>query len=296
MTGDHDPSLGPGLGAALDERDRLLRTAFRLMGTTTEAEDAVQEAYARWYRLADDEQAQIRNPGAWLTTVVSRICLDQLGSARARREQYVGPWLPEPRPDPAAAVDPADRVTLDDEVTSAVMVVLESLTPAERVAFVLHDVFGLTFDEVAAVVGRTPQACRKLASAARADIRERRVRQASPSDHDRVVRGFLAACATGDIAQLVPLLDPDVTLRSDGGGIVRAARNPVHGADRVARFLLGLMAKEPSLVAEPTTIESRTAVVIRRGQDVAAVVTFGIAEAIDDVWIVVNPHKLTAWS
>jgi len=280
---------------ALDERDRLLRTAFRLMGTTAEAEDAVQEAYARWYRLSDDEQTQIRHPGAWLTTVVSRICLDQLGSARARREQYVGPWLPEPRPDAGAVVDPADRATLDDEVTSAVMVVLESLTPAERVAFVLHDVFGLPFDEIATVVGRTPQACRKLASAARSDIRERRVRQANPSDHDRVVRGFLAACATGDIAQLVPLLDPNVTLRSDGGGIVRAARNPVHGADRVARFLLGLVAKDPSLGAEPTVIEGRTGVVIRRGEHVAAVVTFGISAAIDDVWIVVNPHKLTAW-
>jgi len=284
---------GPSLTEALDERDQLLRTAFRLMGTLSDAEDAVQEGYARWFRLTDSEQSQIRNPGAWLTTVVSRICLDQLGSARARREQYVGPWLPEPLPD--ALTDPADRVTLDDEVTSAVMVVLESLTPAERVAFVLHDVFALTFDEVAAVVGRTPQACRKLASAARADIRERRIREAKPADHDRVVRGFLDACATGDIERLLPLLDPDVTLRSDGGGVVRAARHPVHGADRVARFLLGLLSKEPSLTAEPTTIECRTGVVIRRGTDVAAVVTFGVGAAIDEVWIVVNPYKLTAW-
>jgi len=284
---------GPSLTEALDERDQLLRTAFRLMGTLSDAEDAVQEGYARWFRLTDSEQSQIRSPGAWLTTVVSRICLDQLGSARARREQYVGPWLPEPLPD--ALTDPADRVTLDDEVTSAVMVVLESLTPAERVTFVLHDVFALTFDEVAAVVGRTPQACRKLASAARADIRERRIREAKPADHDRVVRGFLDACATGDIDQLLPLLDPNVTLRSDGGGVVRAARHPVHGADRVARFLLGLLSKEPSLTAEPATIECRTGVVIRRGTDVAAVVTFGVRAAIDEVWIVVNPYKLTAW-
>lgn len=291
----------PSIGQALEERGRLLATAFRLLGTMADAEDAVQEAYARWFRLTDEEQADVRNPGAWLTTVVSRICLDVLGSARARREQYVGPWLPEPRPSavpPAsAAVDPADRVTLDDEVTSAVMVVLDSLTPAERVAFVLHDVFGLTFPEVAEVVGRTPQACRTLASAARRDIRERKEREAAtPADHHRVVEGFLMACATGDLQALLPLLDPEVTVSSDGGGVVRAARNAVHGADRVGRFVLGLLAKDPSLTFDVELVEGRTGLVLRRAGEVAAVATFGLAgDAVKDIWIVLNPAKLTAW-
>lgn len=309
---DDDPAGDdvPSLGAAVDERDRLLRTAYRLLGSVAEAEDAVQETYARWYRMSDAEQASIRNPAAWLTTVVGRVCLDVLGSARARREHYVGPWLPEPRPGavvPADASDPADRVTLDDEVTSAVMVVLESLTPAERVAFVLHDVFGLTFDEVAQVVGRTPQACRKLASAARADIRERRRREATPADHDRVVRAFLAASRTGDVAALLSLLDPSVSLTADGGGVVRAARNVVTGADRVARFLLGLLGKDDALTLRPHAVEGRTGVLIEREGALVAVVTLDVGrtdedvakdvarDVVKDVWIVVNPEKLTAW-
>lgn len=291
----------PSVAQALDERERLLGTAFRLLGTTADAEDAVQEAYARWFRMTDGEQAQVRNPGAWLTTVVGRICLDVLGSARARREHYVGPWLPEPRPTSAVAAaaptpDPADRVTLDDEVTSAVMVVLDSLTPAERVAFVLHDVFGLTFTEVAEVVGRTPQACRTLASAARRDVRARKQRAGSRADHDRVVEAFLAACATGDLQTLLPLLDPDVALHSDGGGVVRAARNVVRGADRVGRFVLGLLAKDPSLTPSVEDVEGRSALLLLRGGEVAAVVTFGTGHGLlSEIWIVLNPHKLTAW-
>ncbi len=290
-----DDELAPSLGQAIDERDRLLRTAYRLLGTWTEAEDAVQETYARWYRMGEAEQAQIVNPAAWLTRVASRVCLDVLGSARMRREHYVGPWVPEPRPEPAQSGDPADRVTLDEEVTSAVMVLLESLTPAERVAFVLHDVFALSFNEVAEVVGRTPQACRKLASAARSDIRAGTVREASPDDHDRVVREFLQACATGDVAALLPLLDPEVTVHSDGGGVVRAARHPIQGADRVARFILGLLVKDSSLLAGTATVEGRTSVVVRRDGGVVGVVTFGVAERIRDVWIVVNPEKLAGW-
>ena len=296
-------AIGDGDGvadlAAVD-RARLQATAFRLLGTRADAEDAVQEAYARYYRLDPVERAAVRNPAGWLTTVVGRVCLDVLGSARARRERYVGPWLPEPlpgSPTSSAPVDPAERVTLDDEVTSALMVVLETLTPAERVAFVLHDVFGLSFREVADVVGRTPEACRTLASAARRDLRERRVRDASPEGHDRVVRGFALACATGDLAALLPLLDPDVTLRSDGGGVVSAARNPVHGADRVARFLLGLLTKDPSLEPSLEPVEGRTGVVLRSAGSVVAVATFHVvSDVVEDVWIVVNPEKLTAWS
>ncbi|WP_374315895.1 sigma factor, partial [Microbacterium sp.] len=143
------------------ERRNLLALAYRMLGTVTDAEDAVQETYVRWYRLTPDERAEIRNPGAWLTRVASRVCLDVLGSARVRRERYVGEWLPEPVPgeSPIAAsapLDPLDRVTIDDSVSTALLVVLESLSPAERVAFVLHDVFGVPFAEIAETVGRTP--------------------------------------------------------------------------------------------------------------------------------------------
>ena len=164
------------------ERRNLLGLAYRMLGTVSDAEDAVQESYVRWYRQTEAERAAIENPGAWLTRVASRVCLDMLGSARARRERYVGEWLPEPVPgaSPIAAsvaVDPLDRVTLDDSVSTALLVVLESLTPAERVAFVLHDVFGVPFAEIAHAVGRTPDAARQLASQARRRVRARRAGQ-----------------------------------------------------------------------------------------------------------------------
>jgi RNA polymerase sigma-70 factor (ECF subfamily) len=168
----------------MSERRQLINLAYRLLGSLAEAEDAVQEAYARWYAMTGPQQEAISSPGAWLTTVTSRICLDLLGSARARRERYVGEWIPEPVPEPAewtsarpgeATADPADRITLDESVSMAFLVVLESMTPAERVALILHDVFSYPFAEVAQITGRTPAACRQLASSAR-----RRARAAHP--------------------------------------------------------------------------------------------------------------------
>jgi len=186
MSSQTEPGGGepdPGLSAIMSERRQLINLAYRLLGSLSEAEDAVQEAYARWYAMSRPQQDAIDSPGAWLTTVTSRICLDVLGSARARRERYVGEWIPEPLPTPgewptastAATADPADRITLDESVSMAFMVVLESMTPAERVAFVLHDVFRYSFAEVAEIVGRTPAACRQLASSARQPS-ERRAR------------------------------------------------------------------------------------------------------------------------
>ncbi len=288
------------------DRGRLLATAFRLLGTTADAEDAVQEAYVRWFRLAPGEREAVRNVDAWFTTVVGRICLDVLGSARARREQYTGEWLPEPRPgsdlaSPAAATDPAERVSLDDQVTSALMVVLDSLTPAERVSFVLHDLFGLSFVEVADVVGRTPQAARKLASDARRDIRERKVRDTSPVDHERVVEAFLAACGSGRLDDLVAMLDPSVTLVTDGGGRASMARRPVRGSDRVARFLLGIMEKiaREGRVVEPSIelVDGRAAIVLRESGVAPFVIMLNVVEhVVRDVWIQANPDKLGAWT
>ena len=159
------------LDAVMVERRRLIALAYRMLGTLEEAEDAVQETYLRWYRLTEEERAGIGNPQGWLTRVGSRVCLDVLKSARTRREQYVGEWLPEPVPagllGDDSAPDPVDRVTLDDTVSTALLVVLDTMTPAERVAFVLHDVFALPFPEIAEIVGRSPAAVRQLATSAR---------------------------------------------------------------------------------------------------------------------------------
>jgi RNA polymerase sigma-70 factor, ECF subfamily len=209
-------------------RPRLLRLAYSELGDFGEAEDVVQEA---WLRLERADAGAIDNLDGWLTTVVARLALDRLQSARARRETYVGPWLPEP----LGSEDPADRVTLDESVSYALLTVLEQLSPAERTAFVLHDVFNVPFDEVAEVVGRTPEAVRQLASRARRHVKRERPRFAATREqHDRAVRAFAQAVAEGDLEGLVAVLDPDVVWTSDGGGRVSAARKPLLGRARVA--------------------------------------------------------------
>jgi RNA polymerase sigma factor (sigma-70 family) len=287
--------------AVMAERRRLIALAYRLLGTLEEAEDAVQETYLRWYRLTEEERAAVGNPQGWLTRVGSRICLDVLKSARARREQYVGEWLPEPVPagllGAGAAPDPVDRVTLDDTVSTALLVVLDTMTPAERVAFVLHDVFALPFPEIAEIVGRSPAAVRQLATSARRRVADHRGIVAPPAEHDAVVRAFVAAAAGGDLGALTGLLDPSVTLRSDGGGVVSAARNPVVGATRVARFLLGVLTKRPTwAVAERATADG-LGFTLAEGDEVRAVVNLRVAGGlVTHVWMVVNPGKLTGWS
>lgn len=288
------------LDAVMAERRRLIALAYRLLGTLEEAEDAVQETYLRWYRLTGEEREAIGNPQGWLTRVASRVCLDVLKSARARREQYVGEWLPEPVPagllGDGAAPDPADRVTLDDTVSTALLVLLDTMTPAERVAFVLHDVFALSFPEIAEIVGRSPAAVRQLATSARRRVADHRGIVALPAEHDAVVRAFLAAASGGNLGALTSLLDPSVTLRSDGGGLVSAARNPVVGPMRVARFLLGVLAKRPTwTVAERFTADGLGFTLTER-DEVRAVVNLQVAGGlVTDVWMVVNPGKLTGW-
>lgn len=282
----------------LDERRHLMSLAFRMLGTVAEAEDAVQETYLRWYRLSDAERDAIEVPRAWLTRVASRVCLDVLGSARRRHEDYPGQWLPEPVPNDAFPLaDPAERVTLDDSVSTALLVVLESMTPAERVAFVLHDVFGTPFGEIAEVVGRTPAACRQLAASARRRVQAGRSVRVSRAQHDDAVRAFAAACRTGDIPALVAVLDPAVVLRSDGGGVVSAARKPVHGADRVARFLLGLLSKAPAVeVSEQETPDGLGFALWEEGRIVGVVTLQVAAGRIAEVQMVRNPHKLSLWN
>ncbi len=220
-------------------RPYLLRVAYSHLGSISEAEDVVQEA---WLRLIGARREAIRDLRAWLTTVVSRLAVDALTSARARRERYVGPWLPEPLVEPDAGDhDPLQRVELDESVSMALLVMLESLSPAERSAFLLHDVFGYAFTEVAEIVGRTPAATRQLATRARQAVEARRPRYPAGADEQRrVVEAFVTATENGDIASLMELLDPAVTFRADGGGRVPAARKMFVGAERVTRIFAAM--------------------------------------------------------
>lgn len=289
------------------ERPALMGLAYRMLGTVSDAEDAVQEAFVRWLRLDDAGRAEILTPGAWLMRATSRICLDVLGSARARRERYVGEWLPEPLPADADLVlsaaslrggaDPLDRIALDDSVSTALLVLLESLTPAERVVFVLHEVFAVPFDEIAEIVERTPAACRQLAASARRHLRDGRSRPTDRAQHDALVQAFAAACLSGDIDEVVAVLDPRAVLRSDGGGVVSAARRDVHGADAIARMLLGLMAKWPDAVVEPAFTPDGLAVTARQGGEITTVINVGVdGGLVTDVWVMRNPEKLRLWA
>ncbi|MFJ4939670.1 RNA polymerase sigma factor SigJ [Streptomyces pseudovenezuelae] len=291
----------PALSAIMGERRRLINLAYRLLGSLADAEDVVQETYVRWYALAPEQQRAIRSPGGWLTTVAGRICLDVLGSARARRERYVGEWLPEPLPDSAewagAPSDPADRVTLDESVGMAFLVLLESMTPAERVVFVLHDVFRYPFADVAEIVGRSPAACRQLAVSARRRVREQRPPVTPPSRHAAVVRDFKQAWQAKDIGALVQLLDPNAVATSDGGGLVSALPVPLHGGEPIARFLAGLVAGAPGLSLLERTVNGRPGLVVQVHDTVEAVLALDVEDdRITRVWAVRNPEKLRPWT
>lgn len=214
-------------------RPQLTRVAYGMLGSLAEAEDIVQEA---WLRLGRADRAAIDDLRAWLTAVVGRLALDALGSARRRRESYVGEWLPEPVVEEWGDDDP----TLDESVSTALLVVLERLSPAERTAFLLHDVFDLPFEKVAAVVGRSPDAVRQLASRARAHVEAGKPRfPAGAEEEARIVAAFAVAWQEGDHEALLGLLDPDAVMRSDGGGKVPAAGRPLVGGERIARALMG---------------------------------------------------------
>lgn len=303
---DHEHDGDPMLRAVMGERRALLNLAFRMLGSSYDAEDVVQDTYARWYAMSEAEQQTIRSPMAWLVRVASRICLDQLASARRRRERYIGEWLPEPIPDEprwdstgrqGRAADPADNVTLDESVSMGMLVVLESLTPAERVSFVLHDVFGIPFDEIAATVGRSPAACRQLASSARRRIRASRPEPTEMGRHQRIVSAFKQACETGDMATLVGLLDPDVVYVADGGGKVSTARRPVFGPEKVARLLLGYLRKEPGVDIIERNVNGRPGLLFVDGGSTVGVLATEVGEdGLSNLWLLMNPEKLHAWS
>jgi RNA polymerase sigma-70 factor (ECF subfamily) len=290
----------------MSERRRLINLTYRLLGSLTEAEDAVQETYARWYAMSEKQQEAIESPGAWLTTVASRICLTQLGSARARREAYVGEWIPEPLPERTewlggradANVDPADRVTLDESVNMAFLVVLESMTPAERVAFILHDVFRYSFAEVAEMVGRTPAACRQLASSARRRISTAQPPASPTARQAAVVRAFKAAWQAKDIDALIGLLDPAATAVADGGGVALTFLDPIEGSEQVARAWVEIANRmTANMTLLERTVNGQPGLVTQQDGVTATVFAFEVAgDRIRHIWAVRNPAKLRTWT
>ncbi|MEU9642400.1 RNA polymerase sigma factor SigJ [Streptomyces sp. NPDC048188] len=298
-------TAGTSTDATVGERRQLINVAYRLLGSLAEAEDAVQEAYARWYALPPSRRQEVVSPGAWLTTVTGRICLDVLGSARARRERYVGAWLPEPLPDraergPGSGADPADpaeQMVLDESVGMAFLVVLESMTPAERVAFVLHDVFRYPFAEIAGVLRRTPAACKQLAASARRRVRAARAPAPAPAAQAGLVRQVKEAWEAKDIAALVDLLDPAAVMTADGGGLAGAALRPVEGGERIAQYMAGIAEKAPGLELLERSVNGAPGLVAERAGAVLTVAAFDLAEGrVARIWVVRNPEKLRWWS
>jgi len=273
-------------------RGALMGLAYRMLGSRAEAEDVVQDAYLRWHAA---DRARIERPRRYLATVVTRLCLDRMKSAQARREQYVGQWLPEPVVDEAFEHEEPDGLAHD--ISVALMLLLERLSPLERASFLLHDVFGLDFAEVARALNRGEAACRQLAARARAHIEAGRPRfPASRQEGQRLATAFHVAAASGDVRALTRILAEDAILFSDGGGKRLAALNPIRGADRILRFLAGVARKTPTMLA----IEVRTAVVnglpgfvMREGD--GAVNTVAIEHRggrIVAIYLTRNPEKL----
>lgn len=269
-------------------RARLVRLAYRMLGSTAEAEDVVQDAWLRWQRV---DRAGVREPAAFLTRTVTRLCLDAMKSARARRETYVGNWLPEP------IVEAADDAPRPDELTLTLMLALERLSPLERAAFLLHDVFDVALEEVATTLGRDAAAVRQLAVRARRHVRAARPRYpVERAEGERIARAFFAASSSGDLGALRAILAQDVTVRSDGGGKVWAFRNPIVGLERVLRLYAGLrrkLAGQPPLLLAPTWIDGLPGYVSRERDAVLQTTALAIeAGRIAAVYVIRNPDKL----
>jgi RNA polymerase sigma-70 factor (ECF subfamily) len=273
-------------------RPRLFGLAYRLLGSAEEAEDAVQDAYLR-YRGAD--RAEIEHPGAWLAKVVTNLCLNRLTSARARRERYVGAWLPEPVITSDGTLGPLESAEQRDAVSLAMLVLLERLTPTERAVYVLREAFGYGHREIAEVLELGEANCRQLYRRAVQRVGEPRSRfEPAPERQRELVASFLAAARDGDLASLEKLLAAEVTWTSDGGGTVRAALRPVHGRDKVCRLVAGGVERFAAGL-EYTAIEvnGEAGLAAWSGGTLAAVVSFELrGETITQVRVVVNPDKL----
>ena len=271
-------------------RGRLLGLAYRMLGSRSDAEDVVQDAYLRFAGAQE-----VHNPEAFLVTVVTRLCLDRLKSAKAQREVYVGPWLPEPILD-ADALSPDAATELADDLSFALLLALDRLSPLERAAFLLHDVFDMPFSEVAQMINWTEAASRQLATRARRAVRDARpAPAATPDSHARLLRAFSEAVTSGDVSRLAGLLRQDAIALTDGGGRKSAALNPIMGADKIARFFIGLAGKNigRDIRIEPTMINGTVGALLYLDGEIDHSLSMAIdGERIAAIYIVRNPDKL----
>lgn len=269
-------------------RSLLFTVAYEMLGTAVDAEDVVQETWLRW---AGVDQAEVRDPRAYLVRIVTRQALNRLRTLARRREEYVGPWLPEPL---LTSPDIAEDVELAESVSIAMLTVLETLRPVERAVFVLREVFDTPYDEIAAALGKSQAAVRQTAHRAREHVAARRPRMPVEREvQDRVLERFAEAARTGDLEGLLELLAPDVVMLTDGGGLASAARRPVAGSDKVAAFLIGLARKLPTFTAVPASINGGLAVIIEAPGEVPTVMTAAAPHGrITLLCAMRNPHKL----
>ncbi|MCX4526686.1 MULTISPECIES: RNA polymerase sigma-70 factor [unclassified Streptomyces] len=273
-----------------EHRRLLFATAYRMLGTVTDAEDIVQDAWLAWHKA---DRSEVRNPRAYLVRTVTNLSLNRLTSARATREEYVGPWLPEPL---LTSPDIAEERELAESVSTAMLVVLETLTPLERAVFVLREVFGYSHAEIADALDRSEASVRQIAHRARNHVQARRPRFDTDRERrEEITARFMSACAGGDLNAVMELLAPEVTVWSDGGGKVSAARKPVHGQNNVARWLLGVVAKFDAATATvtPAVINGELGLVYRLAGRPVGAVTFDLEDGrMLNLRIQVNPDKL----
>ncbi|MEU2258315.1 RNA polymerase sigma-70 factor [Nocardia xishanensis] len=278
----------------VEHRRLLFATAYRMLGTVTDAEDVLQDAWLKWNEA---DRAAVRHPKSYLVRTVTNLSLNRLTSARATRETYVGPWLPEPL---LTTPDLAQDAELADTVSTAMLVVLETLTPVERAVFLLREVFGYSHAEIADTLDRPEATIRQIAHRARAHVQSRRPRfDTDTAERARVTERFMAACAGGDLNALMDLLAPEVTCWSDGGGVVTAARRPLHGPDHVARWILGVLAKPETagIVLEHAHINGELGALARLGEIPVAAFTYDLVDGrIENLRFQVNPGKLKGLS
>jgi RNA polymerase sigma-70 factor (ECF subfamily) len=278
-------------------RVHLRALAYRMTGSLADAEDVLQEAFVRW---ANQSTGVIEKPRAYLSTLVTRLCLDHLSSARVRRESYVGPWLPEPILD-EQSVGVEAKAELASDITVALLLALERLSPLERAAFLLHDVFDCDYDEVARTIERSEQACRQLVARARQGVRERRPRYHPNDEQISQILGAFAQATLGNLEPLSQVLAEDAVFYSDGGGKVASATRPILGRERIVKFVQGVLRKFPldgSQVITPARVNGLPGFVIHRGKQVIRTVAFDVeAGLVQNVYQVNNPEKLThlAW-
>lgn len=274
----------------MEHRALLFGIAYRMLGSVAEAEDLVQETYLRWQR---QKAGIVETPKAWLVATLTRLGIDQLRSARRRREDYVGVWLPEPLVDSAAPA-PDQVAALGDSLGLAFLVLLETLGPVERAVFLLREAFDYDYAEIALIVGKSEAACRQMVSRAKSHLAQRTPAEAAPSPRaEQIVQRFMSACATGDVRELLAVLTDDAVLYADGGGRVRSVLRPIHRADRISRFFVGIRRWGPPMTMALARVNGEVGAVLRRADGHLSVSAFAFdGDRIRAIYTVTNPEKL----